>query len=477
MTLNVSYTTDLEVKSERTQVDRAFFNRRFKAVYDELARLDTEMSSFGDTENTLVQIGLQRLNEVLGPLLTTLQEASELGFLVCRSIGDAHSLVGGEFVGWHITEGATLFTPTHFLLALDETDYTNWGVVSIDADGWHATTGELSTHVIYSSKIKSSTQWSLSASASVLPAMEQMLVESKVYAQVSQAAQISVNQDMAQLQGLIDALQTGAGVQSVNGKSGIVQLVEADIPSPVGGGATLVTDLAAKASTAYVNTQVSARQLASAKLTALNDATWSANKVLMATGATTVGTIDISDYAKTLLTAPSALGAQTTIGISPFMRTFVDDVDAATARATLGIAAAPDIPAKASFAEVAIGTDDVKFATSAGIANQYVPKLAGINSQSGNYTLVDADNGKIIRIGVGTAATCSLPASAPVGFSALIEQSGVGQVTINVTTNAVRQSYGSKFKTAGPFAIASVYCWSNSDGAHAIWTVSGNLVA
>ena len=40
MTLNVNYTTDLEVRSDRTQIDRAFFNRRFKSLYDELYRLD-----------------------------------------------------------------------------------------------------------------------------------------------------------------------------------------------------------------------------------------------------------------------------------------------------------------------------------------------------------------------------------------------------------------------------------------------------
>ena len=46
MTLNVSYVNDLEVKSERTPMDKAFYNRRFKALWDELYRLDAEFAGF-----------------------------------------------------------------------------------------------------------------------------------------------------------------------------------------------------------------------------------------------------------------------------------------------------------------------------------------------------------------------------------------------------------------------------------------------
>ena len=470
MTLNVSYTTDLEVKSERTQVDRAFFNRRFKALYDELSRLDTEVSSFGQTENTLIQIGLDRLNETLGPLLSTLQLAAQLGFLVCRSIGDNHSLVGGEFVGWHITEGAELFTPTHFLLALDETDYTNWGLLSVDPDGWHAITGELSTHVVYSSKVKTSTQWQIAASAGVLPAMEDMLEDANAAKVICQTAEATVTAEMAELQDLINALQTGAQVVSVNSKTGVVALAIADIP-------LLVGELAAKASITYVNTQTAGKQSSSAKLDALVNLTLAANKLIYATGSATLGTLDVSEYAKTLLDDANLGAAQTTLGISTFIKTLLDDGDAPTARATLGIAGTPDIPVKASFAEVAIGTDDVKFATAAGVAGTYLPKIAGINTQTGtSYTLLDADNGRIVRFTSATAVSCLLPASAAVGFNVLIEQFGAGQVTINVVTNATRRAFGARYKLAGQYATCSVFCEVNSDGGHAEWNVSGNLV-
>ena len=121
---------------------------------------------------------MDRINETLGPALTTFNNAAALGFLTCRATGVNHSLVTGEFVGWDITEGADLFTPTHYLLALDETDFSNWGILSVDPDGWHAITGDLATHVVYSSKIKTSSQWQIASHAGVLPAMEDMLTQS-----------------------------------------------------------------------------------------------------------------------------------------------------------------------------------------------------------------------------------------------------------------------------------------------------------
>jgi len=174
--------------------------------------------------------------------------------------------------------------------------------------------------------------------------------------------------------------------------------------------------------------------------------------------------------------AADASTALSTLGVSAFVKTVLDDPDAAAVRATLGIAAAPDVPVKASLAEVSIGTDDAKFVTSAGASNNYLPKIAGINNQSTSYTLTSGDNGRIIRFTSATAVTCSLPASIAIGFNALIEQFGAGQVTINVVTNATRRSFNSKFKTAGQNAVASVFCEANSDGAHAEWNVSGNLV-
>ena len=466
MTLNVNYITDLEVKSDRTPLDRPFYNRRFKAIYDELARLDAQHASFGAAESTLIQLGLDRLNETLGPLLLTLQEAAALGFLTCRVADENHSLVMGEFVGWNVSEGAELFTPTHFLLALDETDYTNWGILSLDPDGWHSTTGELSTHVVYASKTQTSNSWQIAAHAGVLPAMEDMLTESVAARDAALASQAEVQDAVETLQ---DLLGTATGVISVAGKAGVVTL---DIADVIG----LVDALAAKASTATMTSLLAGKQSASAKLDALVNLGWVANKLLLLTGTGTVAGLDISDYAKTLLDDASGSAALSTLGISDFVKTVLDDTTAAAVRTTLGVAAAPDLPVKATPAEVATGTDDVKFATAFGIASHYLPRMATIKNTAVSYTLLAADNGSIIRFTAATAVNCTLPASVPVGFNVLIEQFGAGIVTIGVATGATRRGYGSKFRTAGQYAVASVFVEANGTGSAAEWNVSGNLI-
>lgn len=469
MTLQVSYTTDLEVRSDRTQIDPTFFNRRFKAVYDELSRLDSEFATFGQTEDTLVSLGLSRLNDTLGPLVTTLQAAASLGFLWAQSIGTNISLITGQATGFFVTVNAALLVPTPVLMVQDMTDPSNWGLVTVDVSGWVPSTGSLATHCIYASKTQSSSQWFITCSAAVFPAMQDLLAQCTTAKNATAASAAQVAAQMATLQSAINAIQSGP-VSSVSGRTGAVVLAESDITG-------LVSDLSARATTTFVNTQVATKQNASARLDTLINLTLAANKLIYATSSSALGTTDISDFIKTLIDdvdAPTALG---TLGVSPFIKTVLDDADAATARATLGIAATPDIPVKASTAQVTAGTDDVSFVTSLGAANVYLPKIAGINNQSGtSYTLLPSDNGMIVRFSNAGAVTCSLPASVPIGFSALIEQSGAGQVTINVVTNATRLSFNSKFKTAGQYAVASVFCEANSDGAHSVWNVSGNLV-
>jgi hypothetical protein len=469
MSLNVSYTTDLEVKSERTQIDRTFFNRRFRALYEELARLDTQFAHFGDTENTLIQLGLARLDDTLSPLLAKLQAAAELGFLWAKSIGTPISLVVGEAEGFVATENTAIFVPTPVLYVQDITDASNWGLVTLDADGWHNQTGELSTHCIYASKTQSSTQWFISSSAALFPAMQDLLAQCTARRDETAASAASVSAQMATLASAIAAINSGP-VASVAGRTGVVVLAESDITG-------LVTDLQAKATISYVTSQLAGKQSSSAKLDTLINLVWAANKIIYATGAGTLSTLDVTDFVKTLLDDGDASTALSTLGVSAFAKTILDDPDAATVRTTLGVAAAPDVPAKATPTEVATGTDDVKFATSLGVATTYLPKIAGINTQTGSsYTLVAADNGRIVRFTSASPVTCFLPASVAVGFNALIEQFGAGQVTINGVTNATRRAYLNKYKLAGQYAVASVFCEANSDGAHAEWNVSGNMV-
>lgn len=78
---------DLLVPSTKTPIDQLFFNRRFQILYDALTSISGQLNDYLSIEDNLVQLGLDRLNEVLGPLLAKVQGASNLGFLVAEADG------------------------------------------------------------------------------------------------------------------------------------------------------------------------------------------------------------------------------------------------------------------------------------------------------------------------------------------------------------------------------------------------------
>jgi hypothetical protein len=79
-----------------------------------------------------------------------------------------------------------------------------------------------------------------------------------------------------------------------------------------------------------------------------------------------------------------------------------------------------------------------------------------VNTQTGTtYTLVAADNGKIVTLNNASAITLTVPASLGAGFNCLIVQLGAGQVTPTASSTTLhnRQSFT---KTAGQYAVATL---------------------
>jgi hypothetical protein len=67
---------DLRVRDNQA-LDRDFFNRRYRMIAEAIGALGEEVASVtGDTDR-LVALGLNRVNEVLGPLLAKVQAAFE----------------------------------------------------------------------------------------------------------------------------------------------------------------------------------------------------------------------------------------------------------------------------------------------------------------------------------------------------------------------------------------------------------------
>jgi hypothetical protein len=487
MTLRVSYSKDLEVKSDREAVDRTFFNRRFKPLFEDMQVMDAKINEFGETEATLVQLGLDRLDETLSPLLTTLGEAAELGFLVCQATGTSESLVVGQHFDVNVTDGGELFTPTPYLLAIDNNDSTNWGIVSLDQ--WTKETGDLATICVYASKTQVSTSWSISCNSALPAAMADLLTEAQTASSAAVAAEASVASQIVDLQALVDAVQAGP-VASVAGKTGVVVLNQSDITG-------LVSTIAALATTAWVTTQLAGKQATSAKLDSIAGMTWANNKILYASGVSTIGTLDISEFMKTVFDDASAGAVLTTLGVSAFAQTLLDDADAsavlstlgvstfiktllddtssAAALTTLGAAAASSVPAKAAGSDVSTGTDDTKYVTSLSLDTYYARKLMQLAAaQSANFTLDSTFSGKLVPWTKSTAGTITLSNAAPVGFNALISCEGAGQITFAAQAGGSVQSRGARLKSNGQYSVITAIVYSNS-GTNAAWRLAGDL--
>ena len=71
------------------------------------------------------------------------------------------------------------------------------------------------------------------------------------------------------------------------------------------------------------------------------------------------------------------------------------------------------------------------------------------------YSLVAADNGKIININVSAAFTLTIPSGLPVGFNCTIVQFGTGQITL-VTSGTLLKNRNSFNKSAGQYSIITI---------------------
>ena len=104
-------------------------------------------------------------------------------------------------------------------------------------------------------------------------------------------------------------------------------------------------------------------------------------------------------------------------------------------------------------------------------APAYKLSSAGIQAKTASYSLVAADNGKIITMNVASANTLTVPASLDVGFNCTVIQLGAGQTTITASGTTLN-SYQSYLKISGQHGSASIVGYTSN-----VYNVAGNLSA
>lgn len=341
--------------------------RRLMGVLEPRFRgLENQVINWEAAVESITSVGLKRINESLGSLVESMTLALDAGFLVIEAVEQPQTLVVEESIGIQATSaGFQLFQPTPYLLIVDNDDHTNWGMLRLDQ--YLKDTGELAATVVFSEKEQVGSNWTISCNSAVWQAMRDLLDAAVAAKEIAEAAVATTAAQVETVEGLLEVIQ-GGPVVSVAGKSGAVVIELADV---VG----LVSALAGKASAS----SLSGKQDASAKLTAISDATWAADYLLYLAGPATV--------------APTPLTA--------FMRTLLDDVDQATAKATLGVpSAASDAAIRSANGSGYIQASSLSSAsalvTLTDAATVVFDWSSGINFQvtiGGNRTLGNPSNG------------------------------------------------------------------------------------
>lgn len=114
--------------------------------------------------------------------------------------------------------------------------------------------------------------------------------------------------------------------------------------------------------------------------------------------------------------------------------------------------------------------------TSAECTNLAIAMIA-LNAQTGTtYTAVLSDDGKLVTCSNAAAITFTVPLNSSVAFGIgtqiNIMQLGAGQVTISPTGGVTIRSSGSKLKTYGQYAVATIVKIDTDT-----WVAVGNLSA
>lgn len=93
------------------------------------------------------------------------------------------------------------------------------------------------------------------------------------------------------------------------------------------------------------------------------------------------------------------------------------------------------------------------------------------------HTLSAADNGKVHRFTSSSAVTVTLPNDLPVGWNAVWRQVGAGQITFAPASGASLRNRLGNTKSGGLYAEGALAVDTNSDGASAIYFLSGDTLS
>jgi hypothetical protein len=188
------------------------------------------LARVNEATDRLVELGLSRVNEVLGPALATASAAAENGFLVATSATEL-TLTPGQQTTFEITDtpARALFAPTPYVVVTRAGGaVADWAVMRVA--GYARVSGGLAGEVVAVNGAigaAAHADWVISASAGLATSLIEAAVD--VTAALSLAQQAAEDAATAAL--AAQSILNAGPVSSVNGQTGAVALGVGDIPS------------------------------------------------------------------------------------------------------------------------------------------------------------------------------------------------------------------------------------------------------
>lgn len=205
---------------------------RFKRQEDREPSLDAALES-------LLEVGLNRIDETLAPAILSINEVAQLGFLIAQS-ATSHALSIGVINIWIVPAGPIRknFAPGPLSIIQRTGDHDVWAI--LETQSYQAVTGAYAAKVIAMSagaiaEPGPHTDWVIGAPAGSTLAQMAMLEEGKAAraTTLASAAQVALDreavaEDREYVASVADAIEAGP-VLSVNGSSGAVVITAAGI--------------------------------------------------------------------------------------------------------------------------------------------------------------------------------------------------------------------------------------------------------
>jgi hypothetical protein len=237
---------DLRVRDNQ-DLDRDFFNRRYRLIAESLADLDAQLARINAATDNLVNVGLARVNQVLGPALATASAAAENGFLVATS-STSLTVSVGLLTTFEIddTPARALFAPTPYVVLSRDVDdsLADWAVLRVFE--YNRENGGLAGEIVaINGNIGAAAHndWVISASAGLAAS----LIEAAANVTATLALAQQAAQDAADAAAVAESVLANGPVSSVNGQTGTVSIGISDIPN-------LTAQLAGKAASTHGHT-------------------------------------------------------------------------------------------------------------------------------------------------------------------------------------------------------------------------------